>query len=1009
MDDGSPRRQHGPAVLSPDDFGIGRLFHQMRDAVIVADAASGRIVLWNPAAEAIFGFTADEALDMTVDVLVPPEHRGRHRAGLSRFAETGAGALRADGQPVELPARTKAGEPRVIELTLTPIEDAGLSGRFALAVVRDVTERRRAEIALREAEATYRGMFEHAAEGIYQTSPDGRLLNANPALARMMGYASPRALIDALDDIDRQVYLEPGRRAEFYRLLQQHGRVVDFESRVRRKDGSVIWISENARAVHGQDGTLRYVEGTVQDITPRRRAAAEQSARAVAEAEQQRLGFLAEASAVLASSLEYATNLRNMARLAVPFLADECAIDLLREDGSIERVAVASRDLERPPAAEDVRVNPRSGADVPADVAGVLHTGVPRLMNDAEQVAAQSAVDADPRAEVPRQAGATARMTVPLSAHGRTLGVMTFTSTDAARIYDAADLALVEELARRAALAIDNARLYESLAQSEQRFRSLVQKASDVVAVLGVDARVRYVSPPVERVLGYTPDELLGTSPGTLVHPDDRPTVQEAVRTTMTRPGEYLTAEFRLRHKNGAWRTMDVTANNLLADPAVRGIVVNLHDITERKRAEEEQRFLAGAGAVLATSLDYDTTLSQLMALAVPTLGDWSALDTVEADGSIRRLAVSCPDPAIARILEDVPARFPTDPRGAHPIAIVLRTGQPVITPDMASDLEPLVRDDEHRALLRLLRTRSRITVPLTAHGRRLGAISFGFVERDAGDQATERRRHDARDLALAQDFAERAAVALDNARLYHEAQAALEQMERSLIMRDEFLSVASHELRTPLTALKGQIQLAGRWVKRENYRPLPDLMVQADQQVDRLNSLIRDLLDASRIKAGGFVVEREPLAIGALLRRVVDLERAAARARTIELDMPDAVPSIPADPERIEQVLINLIQNARKYSTADAPIGVRLDVDERTVSVSVTDRGIGIPPQDLPRIFDRFHRAGNIDRNITGLGIGLYIAHQIVQAHGGEIRVRSDLDVGSTFTLVLPRVAPEP
>jgi signal transduction histidine kinase len=293
------------------------------------------------------------------------------------------------------------------------------------------------------------------------------------------------------------------------------------------------------------------------------------------------------------------------------------------------------------------------------------------------------------------------------------------------------------------------------------------------------------------------------------------------------------------------------------------------------------------------------------------------------------------------------------------------------------------------------------MTVPLVSHGGRLGALSFGYVSTIDGE---DERRHGERDLALAEEFAERAAVAIDNARLYHEAQAALLEANEALGLRDQFLSVASHELRTPLTALKGQIQLAQRRLSQGQVERVGTLIDHADVQVGRLTRLVRDLLDVSRIAAGGLPIEREPVALGALLRRVTELERATVPGRTFELEIPATVPVIAADGERLEQVLINLMENARKYSSAPSPIHIRLSVADDAISIAVSDRGVGVPAEDQDRIFERFHRAGNVDRNIAGLGLGLYIAGEIVRAHGGGLSVQSVPGEGSTFTVTLPR-----
>jgi diguanylate cyclase (GGDEF)-like protein/PAS domain S-box-containing protein len=136
--------------------------------------------------------------------------------------------------------------------------------------IQDITRQREDEQALRDAELRYRSIFENALEGIFQTTPEGRYLSANPALARIYGFESPEALIAALQDIEHQVYVEPGRREEFLRQMRLHGRITGFESQVYLRDGTIIWISENARVVHGADGSIRFFEGTVEDITERK-------------------------------------------------------------------------------------------------------------------------------------------------------------------------------------------------------------------------------------------------------------------------------------------------------------------------------------------------------------------------------------------------------------------------------------------------------------------------------------------------------------------------------------------------------------------------------------------------------------------------------------------------------------------------------------------------------------------------------------------------------------------
>ncbi|MGE3601714.1 MAG: ATP-binding protein, partial [Dehalococcoidia bacterium] len=533
------------------------------------------------------------------------------------------------------------------------------------------------------------------------------------------------------------------------------------------------------------------------------------------------------------------------------------------------------------------------------------------------------------------------------------------------------------------------------LSVNERRYRLFVQQETDVIAVIGPDGLLRYASPSVEKVLGYKPESVIGIRTSSLVHPEDSDWVREVAQNVVQEPGPSRQIEVRLQHLDGSWRTAEVSVTNLLNDAAVQGIVVNLHDITERKRSEEDERFLSDAGAILATSLDFDTTVSQLLDLAVPHLGDWCVIDVIGEDGSIQRTAVACPDPVIAHALEELPQYAPIGQGSSHPVAVALRTGAPVVLANFSKEMARTARSAEHVVRLRAIRTGSLIAVPLILHGRRLGVMSFGYVESGRG--------HDQREQSLAQRFADRATLAIRSATLYHEAQAALAEVQRALNLRDEFLSVASHELRTPLTALKGQIQLADRRLRRGQYDAVPTLIDHADAQVDRLTRLVRDLLDVSRIGGGGITMEFQPVALGALVQHVIDLERAAAPGRQITLDLPLTTPTIDADAQRIEQVLFNLLQNARKYSAPDTAIQVAVRVPEDVVTIAVTDHGEGIPADELPRIFERFHRARNVDRNIAGLGLGLYITREIVQAHGGDLAVESTVGRGSTFTVTLP------
>jgi signal transduction histidine kinase len=418
----------------------------------------------------------------------------------------------------------------------------------------------------------------------------------------------------------------------------------------------------------------------------------------------------------------------------------------------------------------------------------------------------------------------------------------------------------------------------------------------------------------------------------------------------------------------------------------------------ELRRAVEEQRFLAEASRLLASSLDYATTFKNLTQLAVPKLADYCIVDIVAEDGSFERLAVAHHDPAKQALLYEIQRRYPMSEDAPAGFQKVIRTGEAELFPEIGDDfLKPLAQDAEHLAMLRALGLRSGICVPLLARGRVLGALTLSI--------AGSGRVYGANDLALAEKLGYRAAMAIDNARLYYEAQNAVR-------MRDQFLSIASHELKTPLTALLGNAQMLQRRAAREGHfgeRDQRALNVIA-AQATRLNKMIAALLDISRIEMGQLSIARAPMDLGALARRVVAEMQPTFERHTIVYGDTGAPLVVEGDELRLEQVLHNLIGNAVKYSPAGGSIMVRVEQHGSSACVVVRDQGIGIPAASLARLFTRFYRAENVDpHNISGMGIGLFVVKEIVTLHGGTIEVDSQEQQGSTFTVCLPLATPAP
>jgi PAS domain S-box-containing protein len=543
------------------------------------------------------------------------------------------------------------------------------------------------------------------------------------------------------------------------------------------------------------------------------------------------------------------------------------------------------------------------------------------------------------------------------------------------------------------------ARLTAEIEQQRQRLRQILATVPGVVwEAWGqpdiASQQIDFVSDYAEELLGYSVEEWLGTPNFwlTIVHPDDKErAAREAAEIFAGAQGGM--SEFRWLAKDGRVLWVE-SQSTVVCDAAgyplgMRGITI---DITARKRAEDAQRFLAQASDVLAASLDYEETLDRVAQLAVPDLADWCAVHVLEEDGTIRRLAVVHVNPARATQALARPARYPLDPNAQHIVPQVIRSGRSEIYSQVPDELlDSAARDAEHLQTLRMLGFKSYICVPLQAHGRTLGAITL--VASDSG------HRYDTQDLALAEELARRAAVAIENARLYSAAQEAVRA-------REVFLSVASHELKTPLTTLLGNAQLFLRRSERErslNERDSRSLRLVVDQAY-RLNRMIGALLDLSRLQAGQLSIERAPVDLGALIQRVVEEAQTGLERHTLAYVPPNDQLAIVGDELRLEQVIQNLVQNAIKYSPKGGPVEVRAVRRGTMACISVTDQGIGIPQAALSRLFTRFYRAPNVDpQHISGMGVGLYVVKEIVSLHGGEVEVESQEGVGSTFTICLP------
>jgi signal transduction histidine kinase len=420
-------------------------------------------------------------------------------------------------------------------------------------------------------------------------------------------------------------------------------------------------------------------------------------------------------------------------------------------------------------------------------------------------------------------------------------------------------------------------------------------------------------------------------------------------------------------------------------------------DIAQRASAElaaHRAAFLAQTVTVLDSALEPEATLISLARLAIPALADCAVVDLVTDDGNIQRVDVVDIDPTRREATQAI-RRIPPELRGDGPFARAIRTGQPALLSNVAEHARTTTSrpESDYQRLIRAVSCEALLLIPLVARGQTLGLLTLG---------SRTPNRYAAADLSLAQELAARAAVALENGRLYREAQAASRA-------KDEFLATVSHELRTPINAVLG-------WAAMLRAGQIdPTRAAYACEAIERSAraqaQLLEQLLDVSRIVSGKLELRLAPVHIEAIVGAALDAVRPAADEKRVRIvtQIDRGIPLIFGDPERLQQVAINVLSNAVKFSPDDGVVEVQLCRDEGTARIVVSDHGIGIRSEFLPYVFDRLRQGANAGNR--GLGLGLWIVRDIVERHGGTVTAASDGEgKGSTFTVTLPlRAQAEP
>jgi PAS domain S-box-containing protein len=930
-----------------------------------------RYVRVNEALARINGVPADEHIGRTLSEVVP---------GIAEQFESIYREVLETGEPrVQYEASAESpstpGHERHWLTSYYPVKTRGGEVVGVGAVIMEITDRYRAEAALRESEQRFRTLADSAPVLIWMTDVDDNCTYLNQGwldfTGRPLETELGRGWLHGVHPEDR-----PRVEATTAEAHVERARFTT-ESRLRRYDGEYRWILGEGTPRFTPDGAFAGYIGSCIDITERRLA-------------EQRLRFLAEASRVLASSLDVETTFRRVAQLAVPTVADWCAVDIVEPDGELRRVAIEHVDPSRVAAGWELhrRFPPRPGD--PGGPARVAETGESILVRELSDEYLQERVGDPDSMRLVRELGLNSFINVPMLVRDTVVGVITLVAAESGRRFDELDVALGEELASRAATAVDNARLYqaaeenaETLRASEQRLTFLAEASAVLASSLDVDdtlTGVAYLAVP--RLADWCAIDLAEDDGGIrrVAHAHADPAKVERAR------------EFLRRYPPDPDATAGVANVLRTGQPE---LVTEVDE--DRLRAVSRDRPELYA-AMLELGLRSTMVLPMIArgrtvgAITLSTAESERAFgehDVALADLLARRVAIAVDN---ARLFQAAEERA----RAAQALTFV---GDGVFLVDAYG-------------VIRLWNPAAATITGLAeveVVGRPAGEAIPGWdrlvsrVPIAGPHDATVRAETLPLEVGGIERWLSISGVGFEEGTVFAFRDLTEERgVER---MKSDFVSTVSHELRTPLAAIYG----AAVTLRREDMPLEPqqrsDLLGVIATEADRLARIVNDILWASRLDA-----QSVPFSIGAHdAREIAEQIVATTRIRlpeNVDLDLvtPAGLPPLAADPDKLSQVLANLVENAVKYSPGGGRVEVRVEQSDGVIRFRVSDEGLGIPPAERERVFEKFYRLDpNLTQGVGGTGLGLYICRELVSRMDGQIWVEPKLGPGTTVVVELP------
>lgn len=822
--------------------------------------------------------------------------------------------------------------------------------------ITDITNLKDSQEALRQAEAKYRSIFENAIEGIFQTTIDGNYLSANPALARIYGYESAQATIAELTDLNKQLYVEPNRRQEFVRLMQ-HGAVSGFESKVYRRDGSIIWISENVRAVKDANGAI-YYEGTVEDISDRKQLHENLESRV-----EERTAQLSKANHQLRSEIAERRKAEQEVRL---LQAMTQAISESPDFHSALGVALQkvceftgwSFGEAWIPQGQTLTCSPawyssdQKLAEFRKDSQEVTFApkiGLPGRVWASHQPEWIEDVSIEEnsvflRASSAKKVGIKAGLGVPIIARlsqerePEVLAVLVFFTFESCP-EDKRQVDIVSTVATSLDTLMQRKRAESALRESEERYRAVVEQTSEGICL--IDTETKYIlqtNAAFERMHGYTWAELVQLQLYDLVD-CDREIVDSNILQTLQKQHHFIN-EVPHRRKNGSLLWAEVNVSWIFYDR--RSVLcASVRDITARRQAQ----------LALHSSLATNRALIN----AIPDLMFRLTQEGVYVNFKAPKDSdlLLPPDRFLGKNVYEVMPLEIAEPT-MHYIKQALSTSEVQVF-EYQLQLDGILHDYEARIVV--------------------------SAENEV--------------MAIIRDITERKRAEAD----VHYALAKEKELGE---LKSRFVTMTSHEFRTPLTTILSSAELLQKYSFKWSEEKKLQHFWRIQTAVKHMTKLLEDVLLIGKAEAEKLDFQPNSLDLVQFCLDLVDeIQIVTDKHEIIFVRSSDRLLG-QMDEKLLRHIFSNLLVNAVKYSPQGGEIRFELDSENDTAIFRVRDCGIGIPKSEQTKLFDSFHRASNVG-TISGTGLGLAIVKKSLDLHAGRIEVESEVGVGTKFVVFLP------